>query len=151
VSEEKVPVRGEEPVEGDHCAGLGTREHATGGGRSIALGDGPPRALPYMVHVPLKSLFEPWMLGEEGAGIVIVRTALPSIEEASDAHRIAGGVASTILVVTLAGASGEDDAAAFDVERLEESVNRDALAVGIRRSDPQWTTRVEGSAFHAMT
>ena len=149
MTEEEIPVGGKEPVEGDHFAGRGTREDAARGGLSVTLGNGTPCALPHVIHVRLKVLLEPRVIGEEGGG-VIFRSALSSIEEAMEAHRIARGVEGAVVVVTLAGANREDDAASLDVERLEASIDRDAIAIVARRSDPERTSRIERPTAHAM-
>lgn len=81
MKEEEIPVGGEEAVERDHRAARGTLEHAARGGVPVTLGENSPSALAQVIHVRLKSLFEPWVVGQEGGGGAIGRSAFASIED----------------------------------------------------------------------
>jgi len=56
---------------------------------AIALSDGTPRAVPEMIHVTIELSLEPWMVGEKGDSGVFFRRALPGIQQAREARRVA--------------------------------------------------------------
>lgn|GEM_PF-6429612 len=142
MKEEEIPVGGKEAVERDHRAAGGTLEHAARGALSVTLGKSSPSALAQMIHMRLKSLFEPRVSDEEGAGGVIDRCALAGIEDTRQRRRFARGIERAVIVV-LGGAHGEDDGATLDVERLEASVDGHAITVIARRLDPERSSRIK--------
>jgi len=142
VKEEEIPVGGKGAFERDHRPVRGTLEHATRGRLPVTLGDGSPCALAQVIHVRLELLLEPRVIDEEGGGGIIGRNAIAGIEDTRQRHRLARGIERAVIVV-FGGANREDDGATLDVERLEASVDGDAVIVVARRFDPERSSRIK--------